>query len=131
MPAPRKHVTGEKAPRPLVINDGSGENGAGPQAPPAAQQPPVEPEQTAPTQEPQAAAPQPQAPPQAPDAGPYMVELATVEALIAERADAQARRAAMAQLLCMALAAGAFLLAAAAYKRALIAESEAMLEGED
>lgn len=130
MPQPRPRPEGGKAPHPIAINTGGTPGLDG--APPAGQQPPHEPEGPPPGAKvpPGGAAPQPA--PQAPqpsDPGPYLVELATVEALIAERTSAQARHAATMQLVCMALAAGAFLVAAAAYKRAMVAEAEAILDG--
>ncbi len=109
MPAPRK---AEKAPHPLAINDGSAENGAGPKAPPASQEP---------QSQPQAG--------QDPNPGPYVVELATVEALMDERLAKLDRGNAGLQLGILALAGAAFLIALAAYKRAMVAEAEAMLEG--
>lgn len=126
MPAPRK---AEKAPHPLAINDGSAENGAGPKDPPASQEPPREPEASAPATSPQA---QQQSQPQAgqdPNPGPYVVELATVEALMDERLAKLDRGNAGLQLGILALAGAAFLIALAAYKRAMVAEAEAMLEG--
>jgi hypothetical protein len=104
MSAQPERPSGEKAPRPIVINDGS--DGSAPAPGP----------QAAPEQAPQQAAPGPQDP-------QIVVELATIEAMLARE-----RRGDAVRMLTLALVAGgAFVLASAAYYRTarLMSEGEA------
>jgi len=108
---PPKHPTGEKAARPIVINDGS-DNGSTP------------PSQNVPTQE-QAQAAQPQAAPQTPEPPDLhmMVELATVEAMLARQQRGQALR----ELMVVVIAGAALVFAGAAYYRT----AQLMSEGDE
>jgi len=112
MSQPKPKPPGEKAPHPIAINDGTEAAGNGTVGAATAAGP-----VTPPHDDPGATG-QPQAAPDTPDPpDPHlMVELATVEQMLARQQHAQARR----ELLVIAVAAAAFLLAAAAYRRTTV-----------